>query len=335
MRKLFAITLSIVPLAIGCAREPQPRSAPALSSAALPSFGAVAQIDAGVLNVGYVDLGPRDGQPVILLHGWPYDIHSYERVAPLLASSGYRVIVPYLRGYGTTRFQSPDTPRDGEQAAVASDTIALMDALGIDRAIVGGFDWGARTADAVAAIWPQRVKGLVAVSGYIITNREANARPLPPDAEYGWWYQYYFATERGRLGYTQNTRAFAKLIWTSASPKWHFDAATFDRSASAFDNPDHAAIVIDNYRWRLGLAPGDARYAEIERKLESGPAISVPTVTIGSDFDGAAKNGAGYAAKFTGPHTHRILDGIGHDVPQEAPEAFAAAIRDVDRLSGS
>ena len=296
------------------------------------TFESLKQIDAGVLNVGYAESGPANGPPVLLLHGWPYDIHAYADVAPLLVAKGYRVIVPYLRGYGTTRFLSGETPRNGQQSALAVDMIALMDALRIQRAIIGGFDWGSRTATIMAALWPERCKGLVAVSGYIITNREANKKPLPPKAELGWWYQYYFATERGRLGYSENRYEFNKLIWQIASPKWEFDEATFARSATAFDNPDHVAIVIHNYRWRLSLAEGEPRYDAHEARLAATPSIAVPAITIGSDFDGAAANGASYAKRFTGKYAHRVLDGIGHNVPQEAPHAFADAIVDVDHL---
>ena len=293
-------------------------------------FGAIRQIDAGLLNVGYADLGPREGPAVMLLHGWPYDIHSYVDVAPTLASRGYRVIVPYVRGYGSTRFLSEDTLRNGQQSALAADTLSLMDALGIDQAIVAGFDWGARTACAMAALWPERCKGLVSVSGYIIVNLEKNRLPLPPAAEQGWWYQYYFSTERGRQGYDKNRYEFAKLIWRNASPKWAFDDATFNRSARAFENPDHVSIVIHNYRWRLGLEPGEDRYAELEARLQEAPVIKVPSISIGSDFDGAAADGKGYAAKFAGRYSHRVLDGIGHNVPQEAPEAFFQAVIEVD-----
>jgi pimeloyl-ACP methyl ester carboxylesterase len=294
------------------------------------SFAALKQIDAGVLNVGYAEAGPADGRPVILLHGWPYDIHSYVDVAPLLAAAGYRVIVPFLRGYGTTTFLSGDTFRNGQQAAVASDIIALMDALSIDKAIVGGFDWGARTAAIIAALWPERCKALVSVSGYLITNRAVTVQPLPPKAELGWWYQYYFATENGVLGYTKNRYDFDKLIWSIVSPKWNFDDATYDRTAAAFTNPDHVAIVIHNYRWRIALAEGESKYDDLEAKLAQGPVITVPAITIASDFDGAAADGAGYAKKFTGKYAHRIFTGVGHNVPQEAPQAFAKAILDVD-----
>jgi pimeloyl-ACP methyl ester carboxylesterase len=296
------------------------------------AFESLKQIDAGPLNVGYSESGPANGRPVVLLHGWPYDIHSYADVAPLLAAKGYRVIVPYLRGYGTTRFLSDQTVRNGQQSAVARDVIDLMDALSIPSAIIGGFDWGTRTGDIVAALWPQRCTGLVAVSGYIITNLTANLRPLPPKAELGWWYQYYFATDRGQMGYAANWHDFNKLIWSIASPKWKFDDATYERSAAAFRNPDHVAIVIHNYRWRLSLANGEARYDDLERRLAESPPISVPTITIGSDFDGAAANGSSYAKQFTGRHEHRILRGIGHNVPQEAPRAFADAIVAVDQL---
>ncbi|MFL5557002.1 MAG: alpha/beta fold hydrolase [Gemmatimonadaceae bacterium] len=294
------------------------------------SFDSLKQIDAGVLNVGYAESGPATGPAVVLLHGWPYDIHAFVDVAPLLAAKGYRVIVPYLRGYGTTRFLSDETVRNGEQAVIAVDVIALMDALKIDKAVVGGFDWGSRTAAIVAALWPDRVKALVAVSGYLIVNLEANQQPLPPKAELGWWYQYYFATERGVLGYSKNTRDFNRLIWQIASPTWRFDNATFDRTAAAFDNPDHVKIVIHNYRWRLSLADGEARYSDLEKKLFARPGISVPTITIASDFDGAAADGKAYAGKFTGRYSHRVLRGIGHNVPQEDPQAFAKAIVDVD-----
>jgi len=296
------------------------------SRKALAAFASVKQVEAGVLNIGYVEAGSNSGPAVILLHGWPYDIHSYVEVTDILVAEGFRVIVPYLRGYGSTRFLSDATIRNGQQAALAQDVIALMDALDIDSAIVAGFDWGARTAAAVAALWPERCKGLVSVSGYLITNLEFNKAPLPPAAEQGWWYQYYFATERGRLGYDKNRTEFARLIWKNASPKWAFDAATFDRSAAAFDNPDHVAIVIHNYRWRIGLAAGESRYEALEERLQRAPSIAVPTITIGSDFDGAAADGKSYAAKFTGKYAHRVLPGIGHNVPQEAPQAFAQAI---------
>jgi pimeloyl-ACP methyl ester carboxylesterase len=301
--------------------------------AAATSFDSIKQIKAGVLNVGYADVGPANGVPVVLLHGWPYDIHSYAEVAPLLAARGYRVIVPYLRGYGTTRFLSSDTHRSGEHAAFAVDAIALMDALKIERAIFAGFDWGSRTADILAAIWPQRCRALVSVSGYLITNLKAQQQPLPPKAELGWWYQYYFSTERGVLGYTKYRYDFNKLIWTIASPKWHFTDATYDRTAQSFENPDHVAIVIDSYRWRLSLSKTDPKDAAIEAKLQQTPVITVPTITIASDFDGASANGAAYRKLFTGPYEHRILPGIGHNVPQEAPQAFAKAVVDAGGLS--
>jgi len=295
-------------------------------------FDVVKQIEAGLLNVGYVDVGPANGPAVVLLHGWPYDIQSYADVAPLLTAKGYRVIVPYLRGYGTTRFRSTDTLRNGQQSALAADIIDLMDALKIKHAVLGGFDWGSRTAAIVAALWPERCAALVCVGGYLIVNREANQQPLPPRAELGWWYQYYFATERGRRGYDKNRYEFNKLIWKLASPTWNFDDAVYDRSASSFANPDHVAIVIDNYRWRLSLSRGESRYDDLEQKLAVIPAISVPTITIASDFDGAAADGAAYAKRFVGRYAHRVLRGIGHNVPQEAPEAFAQAIIDVDRF---
>jgi pimeloyl-ACP methyl ester carboxylesterase len=295
-------------------------------------FGPLKQIEAGLLNVGYGEAGPAGGPAVILLHGWPYDIHSYVEVAPLLAAEGYRVIVPYLRGYGTTRFLRNESLRNGQQAALAVDTVALMDALGTERAIVAGCDWGARTACIVAALWPERCKGLVSVSGYLIGNQEVGKVPLPPEAELQWWYQYYFATERGRAGYDKYRREFAKLIWRIASPKWRFEDATFDRSATAFDNPDHVAIAIHNYRWRLGLAEGEARYADLEKQLAEAPVITVPTITLEGDANGAPHpDPSSYAKKFSDRYSHRtITGGIGHNLPQEAPDAFAKAVIDVD-----
>ena len=295
------------------------------------SFTHIKQIRAGVLNVGYAEAGPADGQPVILLHGWPYDIHSYTEVSSLLAAKGYRVIVPYLRGYGATRFLDAATPRNGQQSALAVDVIDLMNALKIKKAIIGGFDWGARTADIVAALWPERVTALVSVSGYLIGSQAANQSPLPPKAELSWWYQFYFATERGRLGYEANRREFAKLIWQTASPQWHFDEAAFEQSAPAFDNPDQVAIVIHNYRWRLGLAQGEAKYDSLEKKLAAAPVISVPTITLEGDANGAPHpDPSAYAKKFTGKYRHYTLTGgIGHNLPQEAPKAFADAIIEV------
>jgi len=292
------------------------------------SFGALRQIDAGVLNVGYVDAGPPDGPAVVLLHGWPYDIHAYAEVTPSLASAGYRVIVPYLRGYGATSFLSDEAVRNGQQSALGVDAIELMDALGIETAIVAGFDWGARTADIVAALWPERSKALVSVSGYLIGSQEANKAPLPPPAELAWWYQFYFATERGRAGYGQNRRAFARLIWQTASPHWAFDDETFERSAASFDNDDHVDIVIHNYRWRLGLAEGEPRYDDLERRLAKGPVIPVPAITLEGDANGAPHaEPTAYAAKFSGPYEHRTISGgIGHNLPQEAPAAFVDAI---------
>ncbi|MEV3903887.1 alpha/beta hydrolase [Mycobacterium sp. NPDC050551] len=296
-------------------------------------LGPIRQIDAGDLNVGYAEAGPPDGPPVILLHGWPYDVNSYADVSALLAGQGFRVIVPYLRGFGTTRFLSADTLRNGQQAALAHDVISLMDALQIPAAILGGYDWGGRTANVVATLWPQRCTGLVAVSGYITVDLTANLEPLPPKAEHGWWYQYYFATPRGEAGYRKNTHEFNKLIWQLASPAWKFTDDTYDLSAAAFDNPDHAEIVIHNYRWRLSLAPGESRYDADERRLADRPPVTVPTITIASDFDGAAKDGAAYRALYTGWYQHRVLDGIGHNVPQEAPQDFASAIAEVARHS--
>jgi pimeloyl-ACP methyl ester carboxylesterase len=300
----------------------------------LESFAAVRQIEAGVLNVGYVDAGDPRGAPIVLLHGWPYDIHTYFDVVPLLTAAGYRVIVPHLRGYGTTRFLSEFTFRNGQQSALALDVIALMDALHIERAIIGGCDWGARSADIVAALWPQRCKALVAVSGYLIGSQALNRNPLPPQAELQWWYQYYFATDRGEAGYSKYTREFAQLIWTSASPQWKFDDATFARSALALDNPDHVAIAIHNYRWRLSLGTGESQYEQFEKQLAALPSIGVPTITMEGDANGAPHPDPGaYAKRFSGKYEHRMVPGgIGHNLPQEAPGAFAKAIIDADRL---
>jgi pimeloyl-ACP methyl ester carboxylesterase len=306
-----------------------------MKSGTSTSFGPVKQVDAGLLNVGYAEAGPRDGPAVLLLHGWPYDIHSFADVTPLLAAAEYRVIVPFVRGYGTTRFLSGDTLRNGQQAAVAMDVIALMDALGIEKAVLAGFDWGARSADVVAALWPDRCTALVSVSGYLIGSQAANETPLPPRAEYAWWYQYYFATERGRAGYDKYRRDFSRLIWQLASPKWAFDDATFARSAAAFDNPDHVAIVIHNYRWRLGLAAGEPHYDDLERRLAEAPPITVPTITLEGDANGAPHpDPSAYAGKFTGRYEHRTISGgVGHNLPQEAPQAFAQAVADASRAN--
>jgi pimeloyl-ACP methyl ester carboxylesterase len=304
---------------------------PTVKPGANASFGPLKQINAGTLNVGYAEAGPANGAPVILLHGWPYDIHSFVDVAPALAAAGYRVIVPYVRGYGTTRFLASDTPRSGQPLVVAADLVALMDTLKIEKAVLGGFDWGARTANIVAALWPERCKGMVSVSGYLIGSQADGRMPLPPAAELQWWYQFYFATDRGRDGYDKNRHDFSKLIWKLASPKWNFDDATFDRSAKAFDNPDHVAIVIHNYRWRLGLAKGEAKYDDLEKKLDDAPVIAVPTITMEGDANGAPHaEPSAYAKKFSGKYEHRtIKGGIGHNLPQEAPQAFAQAIVDV------
>ncbi|QNP68692.1 alpha/beta hydrolase [Streptomyces roseirectus] len=314
-------------------REAAPVSAARSSDAGFPQ---VKQVRAGLLDVGYVELGPAHGPVVICLHGWPYDIHSYVEAAPLLEAEGYRVIVPYLRGYGTTRFLSGRTFRNGQQAAIARDLLALMDALKIERAVLAGFDWGARTADIVAALWPERCKALVSVTGYLVTNRAANLEPLTAKAEHSWWYQFYFATERGELA--MNDREFrrdlARLTWAETSPTWDFDDATFDRAATAFDNPDHPAIVLHNYRWRLSLADGERRYDALERRLATRPTIGVPTITLDPALDPftAPGDGASYRDRFTGPYAHRTLTGVGHNLPQEAPDAFAQAVVDADHL---
>jgi pimeloyl-ACP methyl ester carboxylesterase len=335
-RRFLAIaagTIAALELGIETANAQTPRQLPAIKPGTHTSFGSLKQIDAGVLNVGYAEAGPADGPTVLLLHGWPYDIHSYVDVAPLLASAGYRSVVPYLRGYGATRFLSGETVRNGQQSALAVDIIALMDALKIEKAVLAGYDWGARTAAIVAALWPERCKALVSVSGYLIGSQEANKMPLPPKAELEWWYQYYFATERGQAGYDKYRNDFAKLIWQLASPKWAFDEATFNRSAAAFDNPDHVNIVIHNYRWRLGLAAGEPKYDDLEKRLAAFPTIAVPTITLESDANGAPHpDPSAYAKKFSGRYEHRhITGGIGHNLPQEAPQAFAEAVVEVDQ----
>jgi pimeloyl-ACP methyl ester carboxylesterase len=339
-RRLFfgAAAATVAAVQLGMIRPAAAQSG-ATKAARLPelkpgtntSLGTIKQIDAGVLNVGYAEAGPADGAPVILLHGWPYDIHSFVDVAPLLASAGHRVIIPHLRGYGTTRFLGPDTMRNGQPSALAVDIIALMDALKIEKTTIAGFDWGARTANIMAALWPERCKAMVSVSGYLIGNQEAGKQPLPPKAELQWWYQFYFATERGRAGYDKYRHDFAKLIWQTASPKWAFDDATFDRSAAAFDNPDHVGITIHNYRWRLGLAEGEAKYDGFEKQLATGPVISVPTITLEGDANGAPHlEPSAYAKKFSGKYSHRLIKGgIGHNLPQEAPRAFAEAVIEV------
>jgi len=327
-RRMMAATV----MALAAAQVPNVVAADARAGTANTSLGTLKQVDAGLLNVGYAELGPASGRPAILLHGWPYDIYAFVDVAPLLASAGYRVIVPYLRGYGTTRFLSPDTFRNGQPSALGVDVIALMDALKIDKALLGGFDWGARSVNIVSALWPERCKATVSVSGYLIGNQAAGKIPLPPKAEYEWWYQYYLATERGREGYDKYRRDFSKLIWQLASPQWKFADATFERSAAAFDNPDHVAIVVHNYRWRLALAQGEPRYDDLEKRLAEGPVITVPTITLEGDANGAPHPDPGaYAKKFSGKYAHRLIEGgIGHNLPQEAPQAFAQAVIDVD-----
>jgi pimeloyl-ACP methyl ester carboxylesterase len=310
---------------------------PAVTPGAHTSFGPLKQIDAGVLNIGYAEVGPADGPAVVLLHGWPYDIHSFADVAPALAATGYRVIVPYVRGYGTTRFLSSAAFRNGQPTAVAADTVAMMDALKIEKAVLAGFDWGGRSADIIAALWPERCNGLVSVSGYLIGSQAGGKAPLPPAGELQWWYQFYFATDRGRDGYDKYRREFSKLIWQLASPKWKFDDATFARTAAAFDNPDHVAIVIHNYRWRLDLAQGEAKYDDLEKWLAAAPVINVPTITLEGDANGAPHpDPSAYAKKFSGPYQHRtIKGGIGHNLPQEAPAAFAGAVIQVARMKSA
>lgn len=333
LMRMAAVTLAVTQLpGVAYAANEPAKAAP--KAGGHTQFQALKQIDAGALSVGYAEDGPADGPVVILLHGWPYDIYSFVDVAPALAAQGFRVIVPWLRGYGATRFLADTTRRNGQPAAVASDIIALMDALKISQAVLAGFDWGARTADIIAALWPERCKALVAVSGYLIGNQQAGKQPLPPEAEHLWWYQFYFATERGEAGYAKNTRDFARLIWKQASPKWDFDEATFERSAKAFDNPDHVAITIHNYRWRQALAEGEPQYDELEQKLAKAPSIGVPTITLEGDANGAFHPPPkAYAAKFTGKYEHRTLTGgIGHNLPQEAPGEFVRAVVDASRL---
>jgi pimeloyl-ACP methyl ester carboxylesterase len=337
-RRVFgaaAMTIAATQLAmIGSANAQsgaaQPAALPPIKPGTNTSFRSLKQIRAGVLDVGYAEAGPADGPVVMLLHGWPYDIHSYVDVAPLLASAGYRAIVPYLRGYGTTRFVSSETARNGQQSALAVDIIAMMDALKIEKPIIAGFDWGARTANIIAALWPEHCRAMVSVSGYLISSPDANKIPLPPKAEFQWWYQFYFATERGRAGYDKYRHDFGKLIWQLASPEWNFDDATYDRSAAAFNNPDHVSIVIHNYRWRLGLAKGEPKYDDLEKRLAAGPPIAVPTITLEGDANGAPHPDPGsYAKKFTGKYAHRLIKDAGHNLPQEAPQAFAEAVVEV------
>jgi pimeloyl-ACP methyl ester carboxylesterase len=328
-----AMTIAAAQLGmVGSAKAESRRDLPAVKQGTNIAFASLKQIDAGLLNVAYAEAGPSEGPAVILLHGWPYDIHTYVDVASLVASAGYRVIVPYLRGYGTTRFLSSETLRNGQQSVIALDTIALMDALDIRKAVIAGCDWGARTTDIMAALWPERCKAIVSVSGYLIGSQKIGKIPLSPKAELEWWYQYYFATERGRAGYDKYRHDFAKLIWQIASPKWEFDDATFERSAAALNNPDHVDIVIHNYRWRLGLAEGESKYDDLERRLAEAPIITVPAITLEGDANGAPHPDArSYAKKFSARYEHRIIDGgIGHNLPQEAPQAFAQAVVDVD-----
>jgi pimeloyl-ACP methyl ester carboxylesterase len=331
---IAAMTVAAAEFGMSAIGHAQSSTAAPAAAGGHKSFAALKQVKAGVLDIGYAEAGPADGPVVLLVHGWPYDIYSYVDVAPLLADAGYRVLVPYLRGYGTTRFLSDATPRNGQQAALAADMIAFMDALGVDKAILGGYDWGARTVNIMAALWPGRCKAMVSVSGYLIGSQAANSKPLAPAAELSWWYQFYFATERGRLGYQANTHDFARLIWRTASPTWKFDDETFDRSAAAFDNPDHVEVTIHNYRWRLGLAEGEAQFDEHEKQLAMAPVIAIPTITLEGDANGAPHpQPSAYRGKFSGRYEHRTLTGgIGHNLPQEAPQAFARAILDVAKF---
>ncbi|HEV7700116.1 MAG TPA: alpha/beta hydrolase [Pyrinomonadaceae bacterium] len=331
-RLLGAAAMTIAALPLGINSSQSDRNISAILPETNSDLGPLKQIDAGVLNIGYAESGSTDGPPIILLHGWPYDIHTYVDVAPLLAAKGYRVIVPFLRGYGTTHFLSDKTPRNGQPSVIARDIVSFMDALKINKAIVGGCDWGARTANIMAALWPDRVKAMVSVSGYLIGSQAAGKVPLPPSAELQWWYQFYFATDRGRAGYEKYRRDFAKLIWQIASPKWKFDDAVFERSAASLDNPDHVNIVIHNYRWRLGIAEGEAKYDDLEKRLAAGPTIAVPSITLEGDANGAPHpEPAAYAKKFSGKYLHRtITGGIGHNLPQEAPKAFADAVIEID-----
>ncbi|HEV2602576.1 MAG TPA: alpha/beta hydrolase [Microvirga sp.] len=307
-----------------------PARADASEASAPPEagFSAVRKIEAGVLEVGYHELGSAEGPPVLLLHGFPYSVDSYSEVAPRLASLGCRVIVPFLRGHGPTRFLAAGMPRSGQQAALGADVIAFMDALGLSRAVLAGYDWGGRAACVVAALWPERCAGLVSVNSYLIQDIARADRPIAPAVESGLWYQYYFQTERGRAGLTANRREIARTLWLRNSPNWRFDEAVLERHARAFDNPDYVDVVIHSYRHRLGLAAGYAPYEEIERRLAVLPVIAVPTITLDGKADGVvpATDERASAAKFTGPRSHRIVEGAGHNLPEEAPQAFADAV---------
>jgi len=291
----------------------------------------IRRVEAGVLDIAYHEAGPADGPVAMLLHGYPYDIHSYVDVAPQLAAKGVRAIVPYLRGYGATRFRDAATPRSGEQAAIGADLIALMDALGIRRAVFAGYDWGGRAACVGAALWPERCAGLVSVNGYLIQDIAKALLPAAPDREVAFWYQWYFQTERGRAGLAANRRAITKILWQQWSPNWRFDEATLERTSLAHDNPDFVDVVIHSYRQRYGLAASDPRYADIQRRLDALPPIKVPSITLDGDADGVipATDGRAGAAKFAGPRTHRVIPRAGHNLPQEEPEAFAAAVMEL------
>ena len=304
------------------------------ASDGLPRLGPVQHVRTDVLDVAYVDTGPADGAVALLLHGFPYDVHSYVDVVPQLAAAGMRVVVPYLRGHGPTRFLSDDTVRSGQQAALGADAVALLDALDIPEAVLGGYDWGGRAACVAAALWPQRCTGVVAVNGYLVQDIAASTTPLRPELEAGFWYFFYFTTERGRAGLTAHRRGIAEVIWARNSPRWRYDDAVVARTAAAFDNPDYVEVVLHSYRHRLGLAPGADEYADLERRLAGLPQIEVPTVTLDGTADGnfAATDGSAYARRFVGPHVHHQVADAGHNLPQEAPQAFADAVLEVTRL---
>jgi pimeloyl-ACP methyl ester carboxylesterase len=292
-------------------------------------------ITAGPLEIAYLTQGPADGWPCILGHGFPYDVHAYAEVAPRLAAAGARVVVPWLRGYGPTRFRDVWTPRSGEQAALAADLLALMDALGIERAVLAGYDWGGRAACIVSALWPERVTALVSGNSYNIQEIARSAEPAAPEDEAALWYQYYFHSERGRRSLLADRRGIARLLWRMWSPTWTPDAAAFGRSATAFDNPDFVEVVIHSYRHRYGLAPGDPAVAHIETRLAAQPPITVPAITVDGDADGVNPGTSHHARHFAGPHRHRVFAGAGHNLPQERPEDWAQAVLEARAMAGT